>query len=163
MHEHDEACEVRLPVLSDGRRQGEETLPAVVVGPGRYRLLASPGFVEGIAAGDEFELSRESPLGYRVLARAGNLCIWFYFDHEVDPESREADDLSRTASTLGGHLDGGWSRMLVLTVPVSAGWAAIESAMNAAIERVGGSSWLYGNVYDPVDGATPLGWWDDTR
>ena len=75
MHDRDETSEVRLPVLSDGRRQGEESLPAVVVTPGRYRLLASPGFVEGVAAGDEFELSQESPLGYRVLRRGGNLCV----------------------------------------------------------------------------------------
>ena len=161
MDDRDEPRDVRLPVLSDGRRQGEESLPAVVVGPGRYRLLASPGFVEGLAAGDELELSPDSPLGYRVLSRGGNLCVWFYFHHEVDAESSEAEDLSRTAGALGGRLDGGWSRMLVLTLPVSAGWAAIESAMHAAIERVGGASWLYGNVYDPSDGVTPLRWWKE--
>ena len=160
MHDRDEPKEVRLPVLSDGQRQGEESLPTVVVAPGRYRLLASPGFVEGLAADDEFELSPDSPQGYRVLARGGNLCVWFYFPHEVDPDGGDADELSRTAASLGGRLDGGWSRMLVLTIPVSAGWREIESAMNAAIERVGGSSWLYGNVYDPVDGVTPLRWWE---
>jgi hypothetical protein len=161
MHDRDETSEVRLPVLSDGRRQGEESLPAVTIAPGRYRLVASPGFVEGLAAGDEFELSQESPLGYRVLRRSGNLCVWFYFDHEVGAESYEADDLSRTATSLGGRVDGGWSRMLVLTLPLSAGWSAIEASLNAALERVGGSSWLYGNVYDPRDGETPLGWWEE--
>jgi hypothetical protein len=161
VHEHEQPCEIVVPVLSDGHRQGEESLPAVVVAPGRYRLLASPGFVEGLAAGDELELATDSPQGYRVRARGGNLCVWFYFPHEVDHESREIADLSRTAESLGGRLDGGWSRMAVLTVPLSAGWAAIESAMNAAIERLGGASWLYGNVYDPIDGVTPLGWWED--
>ena len=48
--------ELRVPVFSDGTPQGEETLPVVALGDGRYVLLASPGFVEGLAAGDEFEL-----------------------------------------------------------------------------------------------------------
>ena len=52
--------------------------------------------------------------------------------------------------------------MLVLTLPLSAGWSAIEASLNAALERTGGSSWLYGNVYDPLDGETQLGWWVDT-
>lgn len=150
-----------VPVLSDGRRQGEESLPAVALGSGRYRLLASPGFVEGLAAGDEFELTPDSPQGYRVLARGGNLCVWIYFADEVDPDGAETADLARTAGTLGGRLDGGWSRMLVLTVPLAAGWAAIESSINAAVERLGASSWLYGNVYDPSDGVTPLRWWEE--
>jgi hypothetical protein len=51
--------------------------------------------------------------------------------------------------------------MLVLTVPLAAGWDAIESSMNAAVERLGASSWLYGNVYDPSDGVTPLRWWEE--
>lgn len=161
MPEHEQPGQVVVPVLSDGRRQGEESLPAIEVGPGRYRLLASPGFVEGLAAGDEFELSPDSPLGYRVLARGGNLCAWFYFPHEVDAESHEVGELSRIAEALGGRLDGGWSRMAVLTVPLSAGWAAIESALNGALERLGGTSWLYGNVYDPIDGVAPLRWWEE--
>jgi hypothetical protein len=161
VHDREERCEVVVPVLSDGRRQGEETLPAVALGPGRYRLLASPGFVEGLAAGDELELTPDSPRGYRVLARGGNLCVWIYFPDAVDPDGAETADLSRTAGALGGHLNGGWSRMLVLTVPLAAGWAAIESSINAAVERLGASSWLYGNVYDPADGVTPLRWWEE--
>jgi len=160
MDDRDEPSEIRVPVYSGGKRQGEESLPVAVVGAGRYRLLASPGFVEGLAAGDEFELSPNASQGYRVLTRGGNLCIWIYFPREVDADSPEAADLSRTVSTLAGRLDGGWSRMLVLTVPLVAGWAAIEASMNAAVERLGASSWLYGNVYDPIDGITPLRWWE---
>ena len=163
MHDREEPSEVLVPVYSVGERQGEESLPAVVVAPGRYRLLASPGFVEGLAAGDEFELSPDAPQGYRVLAHGGNLCVWLYLQHDVDAGSPEAADISRTAATLGGRLDGGWSRMLVITVPLSAGWSEIESVMNAAVERLGASSWVYGNVYDPIDGVTPLGWWEQPR
>src|SRR5215207_6392035 len=110
MHDREEPCEVLVPVYSVGERRGEESLPAVVVGPGRYRLLASPCYVEGLAAGDEFELSPHAPQGYRVLARSGNLCIWLYFHHEVDAERVETADLPRAVDALGGRLDGGWSR-----------------------------------------------------
>jgi hypothetical protein len=160
MPDREEVRAVLVPVYSAGERKGEELLPAVVVGSGRYRLLASPGYVEGLAAGDEFELSADAPQGYRVLSRSGNLCIWFYFHRDVDAGSAETADLSRTAVALGGRLDGGWSRMLVLTVPLSVGWDRIEASLNAAVERFGGSSWLYGNVYDPSDGVTPLRWWE---
>ena len=152
-----------MPVYSIGERKGEESLPVVVIRPGRYRLLSSPGFVEGLAAGDEFELSADAPQGYRVLARGGNLCVWFYFHRDVDAGSPETADISRTAAALGGRVDGGWSRMLVITVPLTAGWSAIEASMNEAVERLGASSWLYGNVYDPIDGVTPLRWWEERQ
>ena len=163
MHDREESSEVRVPVYSNGEQRGEESLPVVVVGPERYRLLASPGFVEGLAAGDEFELAADAPQGYRVLARGGNLCIWFYFHKEVDAVSPAAADLSRTVGALSGRLDGGWSRMLVLTVPLTAGWATIEASMNAAVARLGAASWQYGNVYDSADGITPLRWWEHER
>ena len=51
-----ERRELRVPVFSGGASQGDEVLPVVAMGDGRYLLLASPGFVEGLAAGDVFEL-----------------------------------------------------------------------------------------------------------
>lgn len=156
---HGEAHELRVPIVSDGRQQGEEAIPVAELGEGRYRVLASPGFVEGLAAGDEFELDSAAPLGHRVLRRGGNLCVWFYHHEPLDESSAATADVSRVAESLGGHLDGGYSRMLVLTVPLAAGFDAIAQALDDAARRHPGSSWLYGNVYDPSDGATPLNWW----
>lgn len=150
---------LHVPVVSDGVRQGEEVLPVAELGAGRYRLLASPGFVEGLAAGDEFELDPAAPLGHRVLRRGGNLCVWFYHSEPLDESSAATADVSRVAESLGGHLDGGYSRMLVLTVPLAAGFDTVGEAFDGAARRHRGSSWLYGNVYDPSDGATPLNWW----
>jgi hypothetical protein len=49
--------QVLVPVVkSAGLREGEESLPVALVGPARFRLLHSLGFVEGLAAGDEFVL-----------------------------------------------------------------------------------------------------------
>jgi hypothetical protein len=151
--------ELSVPLFSNGARQGEETLPVADLGNGRYRLLASPGFVEGLAAGDEFELDPHAPLGHRVVRRGGNLCVWFYHSEPLAESSEVTADVRRTAETLGGHLDGGYSRMLVLTIPLASGFDAIARAFDDAVRRHAAASWLYGNVYDPADGMTPLDWW----
>ena len=155
----DEPGELVVPVFSNGVRQGEETLPVASMGDGRYRLLASPGFVEGLAAGDEFELDPSVPCGHRVLHRGGNLCVWFYHSEPLTESSAATADVRRVAESLGGHLDGGYSRMLVLTIPLAAGFDAVAQAFDDAVRRHAGSAWLYGNVYDPSDGMTPLNWW----
>ena len=154
-----ESRELEVPVFSNGVRQGAETLPAAALGGGRYRLLASPGFVEGLAAGDELELDTSVPRGYRVLRRGGNLCVWFYHAESLSEGSAATADVRRVAESLGGHLDGGYSRMLVLTIPLTAGFDAVARAFDDAVQRHHGSAWLYGNVYDPSDGMTPLNWW----
>ena len=161
MSERDEPAtrELRVPVLSDRAPQGEEVLPVADLGEGRYRLLASPGFVEGLAAGDEFELDADAPLGHRVVRRGGNLCVWFYHSEALSESSAVTADIRRVAESLGGHLDGGYSRMLVLTVPLAAGFDAVAREFDDAVRRHAASSWLYGNVYDPADGMTPLDWW----
>lgn len=155
----DATRELVVPVFSNGVRQGEETLPVAALGGGHYRLLASPGFVEGLAAGDEFELDASVACGHRVLRRGGNLCVWFYHAEPLSEESVATADVRLVAESLGGHLDGGYSRMLVLTIPLAAGFDAVAHAFDEAVHRHAGSAWLYGNVYDPSDGMTPLNWW----
>jgi hypothetical protein len=158
-HRDDPQHELRVPVFSNGTPQGEETLPVVALGGGRYRLLASPVFVEGLAVGDEFVLDSSVGGGVRVLRRGGNLCVWFYGAEPLDETSDVTADVRAVAESLGGHLDGGYSRMLVLTIPIGAGFDAVATAFDDAIRRHVGSTWLYGNVYDPSDGVTPLNWW----
>jgi uncharacterized protein DUF4265 len=150
--------EIRLPALDQsGQRVMEEVLPADPLGRGRYRLLASPGMVEGVAAGDELELSPAEPAGYRVLRRGGQLCVWVYIP---DPPPQHTDArLDQAARALGGYLDGGSTRLRILTVPVSAGFACVETELEAAVVELGDSSWAYGNVYDRQN--RPLGWWEE--
>jgi hypothetical protein len=112
-----------------------------------------------MAAGDEFELRPADPLGYRVLRRAGNLCVWFFFPEPGANRGPEADELRQAVESLGGRLDGGGHTSLVFTIPVSAGFSAVEALFNQAEQVYPGSTWMYGNVYDPVDGRTPLNWW----
>jgi|RhiMetdeSRZDD1v2_1073273.scaffolds.fasta_scaffold00066_34 hypothetical protein len=124
------------------------------IGPQRYLVLASPGLLEGFAAGDEIELVPEQGSGYRVTKRGGNVCVQFFWNAD---ESRPW--LEPRVAALGGRLDGQTPGILVFTIPVTAGFPAIESIFYEADKRYPGCKWMYGNVYDPVDGVTQLNWW----
>jgi hypothetical protein len=152
--------EIRLPVLDDsGQPRLEEALPVEAVGAGLFRLLASPGLVDGVAAGDELELTAEEPSGFRVVRRGGQLCIWVYLPAEPPPVGAEAR-LDRAARALGGYVDGGHTKLRILTVPVAAGFASVETELDAAVAELSGSTWFYGNVYDSRNAGRPLGWWE---
>lgn len=151
-------AQVRLPVFdSAGQLSLEETLPAEPLGGNRYRLVASPGLVEGLAAGDEIELDGSVPSGFRVLRRSGQLCIWFYLAKTV-PSAADARVI-RAADRLGGYLDGGRAQLRVLTIPVTAGFEAVGRELDDAVRDLPGSSWLYGNVYEGGNPERPLEWW----
>lgn len=133
-----------------------EEILAEVISATRWRVLRSPGFVQGIAAGDEIELADREESGFRVLHRAGNLSVQFFSNGDL--HAAEAF-LTERISSIGGWLDGRERSTLVYTVPVAAGFPAIEGVMKEAVERFPESEWGFGNVYDPRDGMTPLNWW----
>lgn len=154
--------EIKLPIRMDPpSRPAVEMLPVAEVGPNCYRLVSSPGMVEGLAADDLFAIDREDDLGYKVIRRGGNVCAWFFFDAPGRNRGPEADRIREAVEGIGGRLDGGGHCVLVFTIPVSAGFPAIADLFDGARERIPGSTWMYGNVYDPKDGHTPLGWWDE--
>jgi hypothetical protein len=72
--------------------------------------------------------------------------------------ARDVQRLTDAFNTLGGLVEApDHRRFLVVTVPVEAGFAAIEAAMtdwHAANPRV---EWSFGNIY--ADDGTPLNWW----
>lgn len=154
---------VRLPVfdaVGETRiKKGTEVLPVEQLGANHFKLKNSPGFVECLAAGDEFELSDTEPLGYKLLRHSGNLCVWYYFNETKDTKGAEAKQLQEEVETLGGWLDGGLKFMLIFTIPFSAGFAKIDEVFNQAQNRIFNSGWEYGNVYDTKDGVTLLNWW----
>src|SRR5258705_5094655 len=49
------------------------------LGEKRYRVLATPGLLEGFAAGDEIELAPEESHGFRVTKRGGNIGVQFFW------------------------------------------------------------------------------------
>ena len=69
----------------------------------------------------------------------------------------------QAAASLGGRLDGESERVLVATIPVRLGFTKIERVIEDLVDKFPGAQWFYGNVYDPVDGITPLNWWLETE
>jgi hypothetical protein len=132
--------------------RGTEPVHVEVLEGGRYRLLYSPGFVVGVAAGDEIELLDEAG-NFRVVRRGGNHAVQVFSRERVQPLRDEL--AGRVREQLSGTLDGG----LVFTIPLSAGFRAIEALFDDFVRTHAGTEWLYGNVYDP-DTGRPLGWWD---
>ncbi|MYR83396.1 DUF4265 domain-containing protein [Streptomyces sp. SID685] len=118
----------------------------------RYRVLLSPGFYRGIAAGDEIEYDKISKSA-RVVTRGGNIAIQLF--HEGIP-GEVINSFKAMSVRIGGRVDGELDSLVVLTFPAKIGFPAIESLMATLPER--GVEWEYGNVYDQ-DGE-PIGWWE---
>ena len=142
---------------SDGTPVFEE-VPVESLGGPRYRILASPGLLDGLAAGDTFE--RDPDGSYRVVEHSGNLCVQVYYDGALLHERFDGELLPQVRS-MGGWLDGRTDGVSVLTIPLTAGWASIERALDDWVASAPGATWSYGNVYG--DDGAPLGWWDDVR
>lgn len=134
---------------------GREPVHVEVLDRGRYRLLHSPGLVIGVAAGDEIELLDEAG-HFKVVRRAGNIAVQVFAREAVQPFRDEL--AAAVGEALSGSLDGGIERGLVFTIPVSAGFAAIEAFFDDFVKTHPETEWTYGNVYDP-DTGSPLGWW----
>jgi hypothetical protein len=133
----------------------KEPVHVEVVGHGIFRLRYSPGFVQGIAAGDEFRLLTDDG-AFEVTQRSGNLSVQVFSTVPVAPHKAE---LAQRVARLGGTLDGAIERGLTFTVPLSAGFPAVEAVFNGWVAEHPQWEWYFGNVYDPADGVTPLGWW----
>jgi hypothetical protein len=150
-HEH------HLLLLIEYRRGQPLKEPVHVdqLGGGAYRLLYTPGLVQGIAAGDEFRLIGADG-AFEVTRRGGNLAVQVFSQQPVAPLQAE---LTKRVARLGGRLDGAIECGLAFTVPVSVGFPAVESVFNTWAAEHPGWEWYFGNVYDPADETKPLDWW----
>jgi hypothetical protein len=133
-----------------------EEVPVEKLERGQYRLLASPGLVLGVAKGDLICLDDSLWNGFAVRERSGNLCIQLFCDRSV---ARDCGVFEAELDRIGGVLDGKSDRQLVFTVPYKVGFAKIQYVLDKLVKDHPGYEWYYGNVYDPRDGITPLGWW----
>ena len=157
-----EIIELSLPVFNwnTNSKAGNENLAVEQLGANHYRLVYSPGFVEGLAAGDEFELSSTEEQGYKVLRRSGDLTVWVFFEQDHNIEEPEIQNMREGVEKIGGWFDGGFKKsLLIFTIPLSVGFQTIANLFDGAKKYIPDASWLYGNVYDPKDGNTPLNWW----
>ena len=124
---------------------------------GEMQLVKSPAFVKGLASGDVIRCDVPHQ-EFDIVQRSGNLSIRVFSKEELQSL---ADLLTPEIEKLGGDLDVETPRMLVYSIHVSCGFSTIEQLFNQHIGKDGNSAWMYGNVYDPVDGQTPLNWWQD--
>ena len=120
---------------------------------GSFRIAATPGMVEGIAAGDVIRLDDDDL--FTVVHRAGNVAVQVYYR----PVEDDVDDLQAEIESLGGWLDGADDRgVRAFTIPMSVGFPAIEAVRRSFLERHPNAEWGYGNVFDRE--GRPLNWWD---
>ena len=124
---------------------------------GEMQLVQSPAFVKGIASGDVIKCDAPNQ-EFEIVQRSGNLSIRVFSRDDI---SHYGDLLTPEIEKLGGELDIETPRMLVYSIHVSCGFSTIEDLLNQHVGQDGKSAWLYGNVYDPIDGQTPLNWWQD--
>lgn len=122
-----------------------------------FVLVRSPAFIKGLAKGDQISFDNDDK-SFELIKRSGNLCIRVFAREDIE---QLAEDMTPEFDKLGGELDFESPRMLVYSIHVSCGFDAIEKILNEHICEDSNSMWLYGNVYDPKDGVTPLNWWHD--
>ena len=141
---------------SNGNPVQEEVLVQLLEGD-QYKVLQSPGFVLGIAAGDVIKLIPFSSGKFELLSRGGNICIQIFKNSGTRDIKDACIELSQP---LGGRLDGLSEKQMVLTFPYKDGFQSIEQVMNGFSDNYPDFEWYYGNVYDTEDGETPLKWWE---
>lgn len=120
-----------------------------------FQLVKSPAFIKGLASGDVVKMVEETK-EFEIKQHGGNLCIRVYAKENL---ADIGEQLTPELEKLGGELDTETERFLVYSIHVSCGFTAIEGLLNRYVTEASGL-WLYGNVYDPVDGITPLNWWN---
>jgi hypothetical protein len=149
-----------IHVLAGQRQDGElvyEQVLATSIGDECYRLETSLLFAKGAAKADVIRLM---PAGrFEVEQHGGNLCIRVLAKDNIEViQARLQANLSKLEAVCDYSND----RSLVYSVHVSKGFDAIEKAMNEAfVGQEDNAMWLYANVYDAMDGQTPLNWWHD--
>ncbi|MGH2512580.1 MAG: DUF4265 domain-containing protein [Candidatus Limnocylindrales bacterium] len=144
-----------LAALKESGQPVFEEVPVDVLGSGRFRLLASPGILDGLARGDVFTVDPDSQ-SYRVDEHGGNLCAQVWYPG-LDLAGRIDAELSPQVVALGGSLDGREQELSSFTVPLSAGMATIQAVFDAWVDSTDGATWSFGNA-DEEDGRTPLPW-----
>lgn len=120
------------------------------------KLVKSPAFVKGLASGDTVKLNSETGQ-FEITEHGGNLCIRIFCKGNI---TTLAESITPEIEKLGGEQDLETARMLVYSIHVSCGFEAIEAILNRHT-TADDCMWMYGNVYDPEDGSTPLNWWLD--
>jgi hypothetical protein len=132
-----------------------ELIPAALVEPGVYDVVGSPGLACGCAAGDRIRVASDGQ--FDVIRRGGNLCLVVVPRRPAG--QGEITALRSAFDRLGGLVEmPANGRFIVITVPIAAGFPAVEEAASAWAAS-NEAEWYFGNVHDEND--RPLNWWAD--
>jgi hypothetical protein len=153
-----EVLHIYAGMASDGE-SAVEALPVRKVDGGLYELLASPGLALNMARGDIIRWkSAQAPA--EIVRRGGNICVHIYAAVLLPDSQRKQIEQAFLRALPAGAMDGQTYRNMVFTVPVQAGFPAIERFFAGVVEQYPHVGWFYANVYGE-DGVTPLNWWLD--
>lgn len=133
---------------------GAQAVPVRRLPNDELEVLFSPGFVEGIAAGDLVRVTDATTGTFEVLRRGGNVSVKLFREAGIEPLLAA---LEPELGALQARVDGRIERGAVLTIPVTAGFTAIEAALRNACAAFPDAVCYFGNVYD--DAGQPLNWW----
>lgn len=128
----------------------EEVPVEPVAGSTGVRVLATPGMVVNVAAGDVIEVSQTDG-SFVTLIRGGNVGAHVFADHELVDQFMEAIEAS------GGRLDGRTEGLSAFTVLYGPGVVALEKVFNQIVAVDPEAEWYFSNVF--ADDGTPLNWW----
>jgi hypothetical protein len=147
---------VSIQVLADHRKDGTPfyELLDMEQESGGFRVMRSPAFVQGIAAGDLVTVDEYGST--TVLERGGNLCIQVM---ALNPTPEFLAAVADSMNRMGAVQDGFGPKVFVFTAPISIGFAVLEAELERVVSPAEDAEWLWGNVFDPQDGHTPLNWW----
>ena len=149
-----DGCELHVNLRVDVGEGRLQPVPVRQLADDLFEVLFTPGFVDGIAAGDTIRVTDPSSGRFDVVRRGGNLAIKLFSDLELTPLLTW---LQPRLEAMGGRLDGRLARAAAFTVPVSATFQAVEAVMADVVRSQPGLEWYFANVYD--DDGTPLNWW----
>ena len=148
-----------IHLLAGQRPDGElvyEQVLAMPIGDNCYQLSTSPLFARGAAKGDVVRMLAAGR--FEVEQHNGNLCVRVMARQGLEEIKQR---LNAPLKAMEAELDFENERTLVYSIHVKAGFEKVEAAFNQALQGKEDAIWLYANVYDPLDGETPLDWWHD--
>jgi hypothetical protein len=147
-------CEEHVQLFVEGGGGGTQAVPVRRLPSEELESLFSPGFVEGIAAGDVVKIIDAEAGTFEVRRRGGNLSVKLLREAGIGPV---LESLEPELALLRARVDGNIERAAVLTIPISSGFRSIEAVMSRLSAEFPGLEWYFGNVYDPA--GKPLNWW----
>jgi len=151
---------IKIPLLVEDMTIKREIVLARPLSNNEYILHSIPAFAYGVAFGDKVAISDMDKGVFNIITRGNNVTIRLFRQGTLD--TKDIDDLIKKIISNGGAYEVGKnisakneSSLLLINVPVSIGFTAIEEMMKIADQAQ--SNWEYGNVYNK-DG-DPIGWW----